>query len=488
MKLKSRIFLITIIFSIICVGIIHLLNSQAVLNDYERFEKEQYSKEINRSISAMVEAQKKLSNLVIDWAEWDATYDYIENRNEAYFDRNIVANTFEKVGFNYFILTNLSEEIVISTGFENTRGILDQIPKELEQFVLDNSQGSYMVLVEDMPMIVNIEEVTDSEAIKKSNGKLAFAYQLDIEAIENINVRNSTSIKIENYKYDSGQKGFWVERREERVTAFFTLAYSNNDDHMLCKIELSGEITALGKAMVEKSLIYTTVTLVLLAILLYFVVKKYVLNEVSHLSEVANEIIRSKKISTRLKLSGSEEFRLLKADMNYMLEVIEKANSKLLYQANNDLLTETINRRGCFDILENQVAKYNGEKIIFTIGYFDIDRLKYVNDRYGHVEGDQLIKAIVKTVKSAIREEDTLCRIGGDEFLIIFRGLDEEASKKIVERVDDRIEEINSLKAFKYELSISKGIVQYDGEMSIDEMIAKADERMYKNKRLNRKV
>ena len=121
-----------------------------------------------------------------------------------------------------------------------------------------------------------------------------------------------------------------------------------------------------------------------------------------------------------------------------------------------------------------------------TLCYLDLDGLKYVNDTYGHLEGDIYIQNFVELIKMNFRSEDTFARIGGDEFCLVLSG-------RIGDLIERKMKEI--LKYFQtrgfaeYLCSFSYGIVDIEGasnELSYDEILQKADEIMYQCKRRNK--
>lgn len=121
-----------------------------------------------------------------------------------------------------------------------------------------------------------------------------------------------------------------------------------------------------------------------------------------------------------------------------------------------------------------------------TLCYLDLDGLKYVNDKYGHLEGDAYIQNFVELIKANFRSEDTFARIGGDEFCLVLSG-------SIGELIERKMAEI--LRNFQtgdyaeYQCSFSYGIVNIEGSdnhMSYDEILQKADETMYECKRRNK--
>ncbi|MFO7848430.1 MAG: diguanylate cyclase [Spirochaetia bacterium] len=165
------------------------------------------------------------------------------------------------------------------------------------------------------------------------------------------------------------------------------------------------------------------------------------------------------------------------------------AEEKLKEHATYDELTGVFNRRVGLTLLEKEMHRTHREESRFTLCFIDINGLKNVNDNLGHEEGDWLIKKVVKVVEKMLRSGDILCRLGGDEFLLIFRDCGMENAKKIKERMEENFNEINRTKEKPYELSVSYGLLEYEGESagSVDELVHQADQYMYEDK-LKRKA
>ncbi len=110
-----------------------------------------------------------------------------------------------------------------------------------------------------------------------------------------------------------------------------------------------------------------------------------------------------------------------------------------------------------------------------TVVFIDLNDLKYINDTYGHDEGDNVLKLLVSTVKSNIRSNDIVVRMGGDEFLIVLKNCSQEKANQIMERILQEFRESDPLKP-----SISYGIKAFSGNLT--ETIRVADSLMYKMK------
>jgi diguanylate cyclase (GGDEF)-like protein len=214
-----------------------------------------------------------------------------------------------------------------------------------------------------------------------------------------------------------------------------------------------------------------------------------------------NEVLQEKTIETK---TGQKTF-LIK--FKKMLDISEKytgtviifnditerkrierelkiQHEKLEFYAFTDPMTGVSNRRTGLMILDKELAKVNREGAPLSICFMDLDGLKAVNDTYGHMEGDLLINYIVSSIKSSVREVDTVSRMGGDEFLIIFPGCCEADAEEVVKRICDKLEDYNRTgeKPFKYDFSYGLVEITLDNKLSANDAIKAADERMYKNK------
>ncbi|MCX7846370.1 MAG: diguanylate cyclase [Dictyoglomaceae bacterium] len=162
----------------------------------------------------------------------------------------------------------------------------------------------------------------------------------------------------------------------------------------------------------------------------------------------------------------------------------KKEEELLKFYATTDTLTGVVNKRIGFEILEKEFQISLLRKNPISLVFIDVDDLKFVNDTYGHEEGDNNLKIITNTIKENIREDDTLFRFGGDEFIIILPNCNKDRAKNIIEKIlrnlKSREQELNK----DYNLSFSYGISVFDPENSLDmnTLIKEADYEMYKMK------
>jgi diguanylate cyclase (GGDEF)-like protein len=153
-----------------------------------------------------------------------------------------------------------------------------------------------------------------------------------------------------------------------------------------------------------------------------------------------------------------------------------------------DELTGLYNRRRFFVLTEQYLKLSVRTKKRLLLLFIDMDNLKWINDHYGHNEGDQALINLANILKKTFRESDIIARIGGDEFVVLSESTD-ESGEIVMTRLYENIKDYNVKGSQRYILSISVGTTQFDPKypISIDELLSKADALMYAQKRRRRK-
>lgn len=166
-----------------------------------------------------------------------------------------------------------------------------------------------------------------------------------------------------------------------------------------------------------------------------------------------------------------------------------KEEEALLVLSLMDDLTGLYNRRRFFILTEQSLKMSVRTKKRLLLLFIDMDNLKWINDHYGHNEGDQALIDLANILRKSFRESDIIARIGGDEFVVLSESAD-ETSEILTHRLHENIKDYNARGSRPYTLSISVGRAQFDPNhpISIDELLAKADASMYTQKKRKLKV
>lgn len=161
---------------------------------------------------------------------------------------------------------------------------------------------------------------------------------------------------------------------------------------------------------------------------------------------------------------------------------------KLEKQATHDPLTGLPNRALLSDHIQQAISIERRKHIPFGILFFDIDRFKIVNDTLGHQAGDQFLKAIAKRLRSSFRHEDTIARVGGDEFVMVALDLEKEGSiTNVATKLMNLFKEPFKISGHPFFATISVGISLYPEDGKTPEtLINHADIALYHAKDLGK--
>ncbi|MGA7220839.1 MAG: diguanylate cyclase, partial [Candidatus Sulfotelmatobacter sp.] len=196
----------------------------------------------------------------------------------------------------------------------------------------------------------------------------------------------------------------------------------------------------------------------------------------------------------------SDHLRILLAVSGKMALAIENA---LKFQqaessATTDYLTGLPNARSLFLQLDRELARCKRDNASLTLMVCDLDGFKKINDRFGHLEGNRVLRLFAQALKESCREYDYVARMGGDEFVVIAPGLDAEAAAKKIQQLRPLAKQAGFDVCGDQVLSLSVGLAisPQDGN-DAEQLLTEADRRMYlekqkqpaqKDKRLHTRV
>ena len=181
----------------------------------------------------------------------------------------------------------------------------------------------------------------------------------------------------------------------------------------------------------------------------------------------------------------TDHLRILLAVSSKMALAIE--NAQKYEQAENfavtDYLTGLPNARSLFMQLDRELARCKRDKTSLTVMVSDLDGFKQINDRFGHLEGNRVLRLFAHSLKETSREYDYVARMGGDEFVLIAPGLTPEATARKAEQMRELAQQAGKEVCNEDILSLSVGRAVYpeDG-LDAEKLLSEADKRMYLQK------
>ncbi len=155
---------------------------------------------------------------------------------------------------------------------------------------------------------------------------------------------------------------------------------------------------------------------------------------------------------------------------------------KLSNFANNDSLTNIYNRRKIEELCENELKRSERYENELSLIFFDINDFKIINDKLGHHKGDEVLIKIANIISQNIRSSDYFGRWGGDEFLIVLPQTNISKTKNIIETLENKLKDSDFNLDKDMKISCSFGLAEYEKNDTLDSLLRKADDSMYKIK------
>lgn len=220
----------------------------------------------------------------------------------------------------------------------------------------------------------------------------------------------------------------------------------------------------------------------LILLILIFISPNLFIVDYSYSNEFKLRIIYSLMAVTFL--SSLHEYSRMKA-----FDKMQLLQRELELAAKRDVLTKLLNRRGIDEIIRYEYAKFKRNRLKFSIVLCDIDYFKKINDQYGHAIGDLVLKTISQSFVRLTREQDSVSRWGGEEFMLLLPETTIEDAFVLSEKIRCHIEnETIETNNDKIKITMSFGLSEVNMSTSLEAAITQADNNLYKAKSLGRNM
>ena len=158
----------------------------------------------------------------------------------------------------------------------------------------------------------------------------------------------------------------------------------------------------------------------------------------------------------------------------WVLPTLKKDWEQEKDSARTDFLTKTVNKRAFESLATTEIDRAQRYNRPFSVVYLDIDKFKFVNDRYGHNAGDTLLRTAARTIQDKIRSSDLIARIGGDEFALLLPETQSEAAQIVVRRLQRFLMDLAQRN--EWPVTFSFGVATFlRAPGSVEEMVKRAD-------------
>lgn len=230
-------------------------------------------------------------------------------------------------------------------------------------------------------------------------------------------------------------------------------------------------------------IVYNAVPLGIVTLLMVWWLAKLISKPLWQLAK-STENMEQASASENIRKISSWYFEVaqLKRAILLGVELLQQRIGKLRHEILLDPMTGLYNRRG----LDAVLADWGDKNRAFAVISLDIDYFKQVNDTFGHDTGDKVIKALAKLLQDNSREDDIVCRTGGEEFMILLPDMDSAKAGIIAERIRHCLEQMD-IPPVKKHITVSLGVAQWpDDGADIHRVLKQSDEALYQAKHSGR--
>lgn len=543
--IKRNIFIGFIVFFMVIGIIFAILLNTVYLKSFKDLEKLDIEKSIDIVENEMEYRVKEVTTSCFDWAIWDDTYLFAQGLNESYKETNLVDENFDILSVDLMIISDNSGKILYGKqkDFE-TKELkeMDQIISEAlyNSPILENKDPKLsfndIFIIEGVPVLIASHPILKTDASGPVQGNVLFGRVLNTNTMDEISKKLNLEVSfkvVSKTDFDklnlASEKETEIQfKNEDYIIGSYYIPELFGENYIKISVETPRDVFKVGYNSIKiirriLPLIFTSILLVL-----WLVLDKLVLSRIINLNKQVIQVKEGKSASARVGIDDkSDEISELSRSINGMLDSLEslqdeisksndmleakvlertqdlkitnkrleveiierqKIQEEVTFLAYHDALTGLPNRLLLSDRLNQGILYAKRQGTLISIMFIDLDGFKIINDTLGHDQGDELLKQFSKRLSNVIRKEDSVCRIGGDEFILYFKGYkDEEALDTIACKVMNVFKKPFSLKGQEYFITGSMGISQYpiDGE-DVETLIKNADMAMYKAKSLGK--
>ncbi|MBI2732593.1 MAG: GGDEF domain-containing protein [Aquabacterium sp.] len=199
------------------------------------------------------------------------------------------------------------------------------------------------------------------------------------------------------------------------------------------------------------------------------------------------DVLSAQTLSGLRYFNISVTFLLLIYLSGMYLRLVTKAEDALRVLATTDPLTQLLNRRSLLEIAEYEVVQRKRHQAPLAFILADIDHFKSINDQHGHAAGDAVLRAVSQTLRQASREQDSIARWGGEEFLILMPDATQDMAVKVAERLRQQVQMLEvPFNDTVIRVSMTFGVSTHQTDEIVDAPLNRADAALYQGKMAGR--
>lgn len=531
-SIRTRFIGIMAVMLILTTGMVYLILHTVMQDKINILEDKYIIENVERTKKEIFKEIEVLDTIVMDWAVWDNSYQFMIDKNPEYIKANLSEDTLNNLKINIMLFIDNKGNLVHGEGYDIQKKESVPIDEALLKYIKDHSllqnndvkyRKSGIVTLNGKDLILlSICPILTSAGEGPINGYIVLGANFTEKKIADIGEELSSEIKLtflKDFEYD--QKIFDLKDDKIQIDAvsdqkIIGRAFLDDIDGkhlLLLSIEKNRDINNIGEAGIKATLWLLLGLFFLFAIIITVILDRGILLRFQELSNDIRKIGEGKDLSVRLKRQNiDDELTDVSNEINGMLgalersqlflsksesalkksieklqdEVLEhqKTQEQIKYIAYHDTLTGLPNRNLLNELLVHSITLAERNNKCMAVLFLDIDGFKMINDSKGHGMGDQILQEVAERLLKTLRKSDVIARHGGDEFIVIIEELDNCSGVELIaNKIVNCFQEPFHLENQDYFLTTSVGVAVYPADGQTPDMLIKnADIAMYKAK------
>ena len=531
-SIRTRFIGIMAVMLILTTGMVYLILHTVMQDKINILEDKYIIENVERTKKEIFKEIEVLDTIVMDWAVWDNSYQFMIDKNPEYIKANLSEDTLNNLKINIMLFIDNKGNLVHGEGYDIQKKESVPIDEALLKYIKDHSllqnndvkyRKSGIVTLNGKDLILlSICPILTSAGEGPINGYIVLGANFTEKKIADIGEELSSEIKLtflKDFEYD--RKFFDLKDDKIQIDAvsdqkIIGRAFLDDIDGkhlLLLSIEKNRDINNIGEAGIKATLWLLLGLFFLFAIIITVILDRGILLRFQELSNDIRKIGEGKDLSVRLKRQNiDDELTDVSNEINGMLgalersqlflsksesalkkaieklqdEVLEheKTQEQIKYIAYHDTLTGLPNRNLLNELLVHSITLAERNNKCMAVLFLDIDGFKMINDSKGHGMGDQILQEVAERLLKTLRKSDVIARHGGDEFIVIIEELDNCSGVELIaNKIINCFQEPFHLENQDYFLTTSVGVAVYPADGQTPDMLIKnADIAMYKAK------
>ncbi|KRE82454.1 hypothetical protein ASG89_14450 [Paenibacillus sp. Soil766] len=520
MTLRKKVLMFVgmiVLFGLACT---YFSLDRILLNRFAQLDERALNADMKNMILTLEHETENLKINMTDYSASNATYDfmtkelmpepiehedapYIRSKfNDAFFQTNLL-HFAALIGTNGQVIYNRFYDVAAGRQTLPPVGMIDSVMANrgaLIHFDGEFQSEKGVIATSEGPMLVVSLPVIRSTMEGPIVGALVIGRFLDAMEIERLMILNYSQFSFqlanevqipETHANADGSPFIWFDNiSNEKVVVHSLVKDVFGNPYLVLSSEKTRNVYNPGQFAVKLYALVLTLIVLFISVGIMVVIDRMILKRMEGLVINFRSITQKQDFTLRISSHGSDEFAQLEKEFNTMMSSLEGSRNLLEKQAIYDPLTLLTNRAYFFNKLESAISKAKEQEVRLAVLFIDLDRFKWVNDTWGHDYGDDLLKVIASRLKEGMEPENTVSRLGGDEFTVLLTNIaGKEAAYLKAHQIHTALASSYSIKGRQFDTTASIGISIYPDDGSTPEELVKyADIAMIKSKESGRNL